>query len=304
MSMHNQPPPQSVADLPVIETVVAAFPATFGHPLLLLRAAGGAFIILALGFILPLAWPNALTTLLSVFAPLVAYVHFGVNWYRVQLLGPVGLVRPTLRWDARHWRCLGYGALFLVLMLFANLFLGAILGLLVPFAGALTNIVVLYFLARFSFVFPALAVEEPYSLAYAWRHTQGQGLRLATALLLAGIPLYILLSLIVAQLFVMIIGISASDIAALQAAMASGNAAAAIEEVFGSVPPESVFTVKVIVDALFMVVLAVFFTIVATAFRICTGWVPAAATNLPAAPEDEDHGGPGGSGNGPGGPGA
>ncbi len=293
MSMHNQPPPQAVADLPVIETVVAAFPTTYGHPLLLLRAAGGAFIILAIGFILPLAWPNALTTLLSLFAPLVAYVHFGVNWYRLQLLGPAGLVRPALRWDGRHWRSLGYSVLFLVLMVFANLFLGVTLGLVVPFAGALTNVVVLYLLARFSFVFPALAVEEPYSLAFAWRHTQGQGLRLTTALLLAGIPLYIVLSLIVAQLFVMIIGISASDIAALQAAMGSGNAPEALEEVFGSVPPESVFTVKVIVDALFMAVLAVFFTIVATAFRICTGWVPAAPANLPAAPEDEDHDGQG-----------
>ncbi len=300
MSMHNQPPPQAVADLPVIETVVAAFPATYGHPLLLLRAAGGAFIILAIGFILPLAWPNALTTLLSLFAPLVAYVHFGVNWYRLQLLGPAGLVRPALRWDGRHWRSLGYSVLFLVLMVFANLFLGVTLGLVVPFAGALTNVVVLYLLARFSFVFPALAVEEPYSLAFAWRHTQGQGLRLTTALLLAGIPLYIVLSLIVAQLFVMIIGISASDIAALQAAMGSGNAPEALEEVFGSVPPESVFTVKVIVDALFMAVLAVFFTIVATAFRICTGWVPATSGNLPTAPEDEDHDGPGG----PRGPGA
>jgi hypothetical protein len=46
-----------------------------------------------------------------------------------------------------------------------------------------------------------------------------------------------------------------------------------------------------ITEALSMAVLAVLYSIVALAFRTCTGWVPAAAATLPAAPQDEDRNG-------------
>jgi len=290
----NQPPPQAVANLPAIETVVAGFATTFGNPVLLFQAAAGALIILAGAFFLPLVWPNMLTVMLALFAPLVAYCHFGVNWYRVVLLGPAGLLRPTLKWDARHWRFLAYAVIFNGTILMVDLLAISIL----PVPAALVTVVLIYLAARFSFVFPAVAVDESYSLAYSWRHTTGQGLRLTAAILMAAIPLYLILSIIVGQAFVALIGTSVFSIAATQpggvAQLSDPVASDALVEALSKIPPVAVLSVKIIFDLLLMIVLAVLFTIVALAFRTCTGWVPAGPANLPATQDDEDEGNGGG----------
>src|SRR3546814_16928540 len=46
-----------------------------------------------------------------------------------------------------------------------------------------------YLVARLGFVFPAIAVEERYSLRLAWQHTAGQGSRLTATLFASGFPL-------------------------------------------------------------------------------------------------------------------
>src|SRR3546814_4561366 len=47
----------------------------------------------------------------------------------------------------------------------------------------------LYVIARFGFIFPAVAVEENYSLRLAWQHSAGQGGRMVGALFAAGFPI-------------------------------------------------------------------------------------------------------------------
>ena len=284
----GQPPPQAVASLPVIETVVSGFAITFRNPVLLIQAAAGGLVILGISFFLPLVWPNALTIMLALFAPLLAYCHFGVNWYRIVLMGPAGLLRPMLRWDARHWRFLGYALVFNAAFLMIDLLALSIL----PIPPLLVIAGLLYLAARFSFVFPAFAVDESYSLIYSWRHTAGQGLRFTAALLMAAIPLYLILSIIVGQAFVAFIGPSVMSVIMLQPGgmpdLSDPAASQALVDALSQIPHVAVLSVKMIFDVLLMAVLAVLFSIVALAFRTCTGWVPATPVNLPASPGDTE----------------
>ncbi|MGF1593250.1 MAG: hypothetical protein ACFCUW_08230 [Kiloniellaceae bacterium] len=286
MSAENQPPPQAVADLPVFQTLAAAFAAAFGQPVLLLRAAAGGLMLLAVASVIYLAMPNALTAMLAIFAPIAAYCHFGVNWYRIMLLGPEGVVRPALRWDRRHWLFFGYavglGTTLLIVFMVASIVL--------PFLpGAVVAIVLCYLAARCSFLFPTLAVEEPYSFALSWQHTKGQGLRLTSCLLLAAIPLSLAVSLIVSVLANAAMGEVVAALVDLQSNPDSSAANRNLAEALEALPPMALVSMKMIFEALNMVVLAVLFGIVALAFRTCTGWVPAPSSNLPAPPPD-DHG--------------
>ena len=286
MSAQHQPPPKAVANLPVFATLIEALVITFSQPLLLFRAAAGGLLLLAATTAVALMLEaSSFSLLLLVVGPLAAYSHLGVNWYRVVLLGPAGLVRPTLQWDRRHWRFLSYG-LFLTAALLS---LGLALTAMLPISAALVLVVLVYIAARCSFLFAAVAVEEPYTLAFSWRHTKGQGLRLTAALLLAALPLTLVVAMITAWLFFAALGISLFDLAALQASGQPLDEATlgqlaedgrAIE-----VSPLISLSLKMVSEALSMIVLAVLFAIVALAFRTCTGWVPAQPGNLPAAPD-------------------
>lgn len=289
MNSRNQPPPQAVADLPVFQTLLAAFPATYGNPALLLRAMAGGLILIGASGILFLIFPNPLTLLLLGFVgPLAASTHFGVNWYRVMLLGPAGLVRPTLKWDRRHWRVFGYAFAINVATAVVQLSLTVAL----PFLSSVIALAVFYVTARLSFIFPALSVEEDYSLQLSWQHTKGQGLRLTTALLLAGLPLYFVAMFVFNQLFAMLIGVPLLTIAEL-----APQDPEALQRLVGDVAPFAMVAVMMIFTVMVLAVLAVEFTIVALAFRTCTGWVPAAPGQIAAVfgeePRDDDEDGPG-----------
>ncbi|WP_340116569.1 hypothetical protein [Pelagibius sp. 7325] len=269
MTQQNQPPQQAVATLPILNTLIDAFVIAYGNPPLLFRAALGGLLLLAATTMVALIVPaNAFTLLLMLLAPCAAYTHFGVNWYRIVLLGPQGMVRPALRWDRRHWRFLALGLLIGA----ALLMLGAVITMIVPLSAALVALGLLYLAARLSFMFPAAAVEESYTLAFAWRHTQGQGgMRLTLLLLIAGLPLFLAVAYLASMLFAAVIGISLFDLAALQ--RGDGGLAE------GGTPPEispmAALSLKMVTEALTMAVMAVLYTIVALAFRTCTGWVPA-----------------------------
>lgn len=289
MSSPNQPPSQAVANLPVFETLSAAFLAVAAQPLLLLRAMAGGLMLLAVAAIIFIALPNTLTGLLAIFAPLAAYSHFGVNWYRLMLLGPEGLVRPTLRWDRRHWYFFGYGlalgSVFLVIYL--------TVATLLPFIpGAVIAVALWYLAARCCFLFPTIAVQEPYSFALAWQHTKGQGLRLTAALLIAAIPLYMTVSLIVSLVVLATMGEAFTALVDLQSSGGFDPESTASTEAFAeavaAIPPVTLISVKMIFEALTMVVLAVLFGIVALAFRTCTGWVPDSGSSLPAERQDRE----------------
>ncbi|MEO3427632.1 hypothetical protein AAFN88_02165 [Pelagibius sp. CAU 1746] len=283
------PPEGPIATVVIWETLIAAFAVTFRDPALLLRAALGGLLLLAAANVIALFLPTGpFGLLLAIAAPLVAYTHFGVNWYRVILQGPQGVVRPTLGWDRRHWLFLGAG-----LALGGGLTaLGAALTKIAPLPPALAIILLLYVGTRFAFLFPAIAVAEPYGPGYAWRHSQGQGGRLTVLLLLAGLPLMLAVTMIVSLLFVALLGVSLYDMAALQAG-AAGAPEARVSEIRGpgedlAVSPLATLSVKMTAEALTMGVLAVLYSIVALAFRTCTGWVPAARPPVPSDDAGDD----------------
>src|SRR3546814_19707175 len=69
-----------------------------------------------------------------------------------------------------------------------------------------------YLVARLGFVFPAIAVEERYSLRLAWQHTAGQGSRMTAALFVAGFPSSVAQLLLPALLLDSLLGVSFSEL--------------------------------------------------------------------------------------------
>src|SRR3546814_13563940 len=69
----------------------------------------------------------------------------------------------------------------------------------------------LYVIARFDFIFPAVAVEENYSLRPAWQHSAGQGGRMVGALFAAGFPIAVAQILLTFLLSNALRGVSSSE---------------------------------------------------------------------------------------------
>lgn len=302
MTNHNQPPAKAVADLPVTATVIAAFASVAGQPGLLLQAAKGAIALLAAGLILVLILPaTAASSFFLVFVSFAATSHFGLNWCRVMLLGPAGLPARSLGWTAAHWRFLGYGLLLFLVMLLSTLpmtAIGSVLAALLGLAAApgemmgarvglvmlLTFLGMIYVLARFGFIFPAVAMEENYSLRHAWQHTGGQGLRMTAALFAAGFPLALAQLLLTVVLFEGVLGVSLSEVMA-PPGPDTGEPSPA--EVGGAAPSLAAVLFVNAVAALFnFLCFAVLFSLLSLAFRTCTGWVPAVSGPLPSVPEN------------------
>lgn len=297
MSQQSQPPSGAVADLPVAATVVGAFASVAGQLALVGQAAKGAIALLAaaiaLSLILPAGGAGNLFLILVGFA---ATAHFGLNWCRVMLLGPAGLPARGLGWRQPHWRFFGYGLLlFLVLMLstlpmtvIGSVVAGA-LGLAgTPGAAALRIMIVLllvfigmlYVVARFGFIFPAIAVEENYSLRLAWQHTAGQGGRLVGALFAAGFPIAVAQMLLTFVLSDVLLGVSPSEMLPTLPEPGAGMPAPADHQEPPSIIAGLVFHLLAAVTNFLS--FAVLFSLLSLAFRTCTGWVPEAPRNLPS----------------------
>ena len=122
---------------------------------------------------------------------------------------------------------------------------------------------------RLSFVFPAAAVDERYGLGDAWRQTRGQGLRLIAILVLILVPVYAALILLTG-LIGFAIGLAAHvshDHASEPVGLAIFLLSASVGIVLG------------------YIALALGVTMISTAFRTCSGWVPAGAATRPSHSE-------------------
>ena len=307
MSAQNQPPAGAVADLPVAATVTAAFASVAGQLGLVAQAAKGAVALLVAATLLSLVLPaGGVGNFFLVLASFAATAHFGLNWCRVMLLGPQGLPPRALAWRQPHWQFLGYGLLLFFIMLLSTLpmtalgsLIAAVLGVSAASgdAGPQTVIVLLlvflgmiYVVARFGFVFPAVAVEEGYSLRLAWQHTAGQSGRLMAALFAAGFPLAIAQLLLTLLLLEGLLGVSLSDVLPTLPQPDQPPTAA---EMIDAEPPSTVAVLvfDVVSAAFNFLCFAVLFSLLSLAFRTCTGWVPAAGGNLPRVPEENDRDG-------------
>ena len=262
---HPEPPQQAVRRMPIGKTAAAAYRAVFGHLPALARAAFVPYLIsLALW---ALGQPAARTTFLPHLLNLIEVVPatlFAVAWHRQILLGSVAGA-PALRpsWETRHWLFLAYSlavtaSVYVVLALIQpavsnaiGLFLGflhADKGAAMALSGLVKFLVLFplmfYFWIRFSFVFPAVAVDERYGLRHAWRHTKGHVLRLITTFVLAALPL-VLLSMLVE---------------AVDAGL------------MGKIPRAG--GLWAVWTALYYLMIGLTVSVLSIAFRACTGWVP------------------------------
>ncbi len=267
--MSMGPPPKAVQDLPVADTVKAAFGSVFGRFAELIRAA---LVPLAISFLLYglqlAARDSQAVTVLVELLLLVPYTLFAGAWHRVVLLGTAAMPAPIVPvWQSRHWRFLGYTLIVTAIsygfsLLYAPLIAPILTqGSTVSLWQALLLLFMLlfgtYVILRLSFVFPAVAVDESYRFADSWRHTKDQGLRLMAAMFLTLLPA--MLGLLVILQFVLSI----------------------VSAVTGAGDPTALGPVAQVIDlVLRYVIIALSLGVISTAFKTCTGWVP----DLPAPP--------------------
>lgn len=142
-----------------------------------------------------------------------AMLLFGVFWHRYLLLGQEGALRfGPAALASMVLRSAGYLAVFFLLWLplFALCFLAALLAAMVGgilaaaffgeqasiYAGFLigpaAHVPPVIILARFSLVFPAIAVGERMTLAQSWAATKGSTLSFGGAILAAAAPMMVL----------------------------------------------------------------------------------------------------------------
>ena len=278
------PPREALRKLPVLETVREAYVRVFRNPRLLARASLMPFslsmALIALGFSVPV---TSSLGILSAILGLLPYTFFGVAWHRLTLLGPVAGAPPLLpAWRQRHWRFLGYllavmligyGAIAMVFSLaFAVVqpeieAMSAGLGLMI-FAG---TAILAFIMARLSFVFPAVSVDESYRLRHAWTHTKGQGLRLIGATLLASAPMVALIWAVSGILGALLLA-DPTAVPGQDGLPPEARAQAFVDANLGAL-----MLTQAIGAAINYVLMALMVSVISIAFRTCTGWVPAAS---------------------------
>jgi hypothetical protein len=278
------PPREALRKLPVIETVREAYVRVFRNPRLVARASLMPFslsvALIALGFSVPV---TSSLGILSAILGLLPYTFFGVAWHRLTLLGPVAGAPPLLpAWRQRHWRFLGYllavmligyGAIAMVFSLaFAVVqpeieAMSAGLGLMI-FAG---TAILAFIMARLSFVFPAVSVDESYRLRHAWTHTKGQGLRLIGATLLAAAPMVALIWAVSRILGALLLA-DPTAVPGQDGLPPEARAQAFVDANLGAL-----MLTQAVGAAINYVLMALMVSVISIAFRTCTGWVPAAS---------------------------
>lgn len=251
----REPPPQAMQPVPIAGTVRAAYSSVFGQLNLLARAA---FLPFLLSLVLIIGG-NPIFNMLVALLRLVPYTIFAIAWHRLVLLGPER-ANPTFfpGWSRRHWRFLG-NALMILAITTAVITAASIATVMfmqgdgaapdeaallrtVATAAALGLPLVIYITLRLAFVFPAVSVDEGYRLRDAWRHTKSQGLRLMLVMFLTLAPFLLLEFLLFNALATGLIGNTVGYIL--------GNLVGYIS-------------------------LALSLSVISSAFRACTGWIPA-----------------------------
>ena len=290
MNQSAAPPPQPVRELPIAETISAAYKSVFENFGVWLRIMLGPAIlsvpIAVLGQMLmaeeiakladmglegpeattafmSAAWPQLILANLVSFVP---YVLFAVAWHRFLLLGEKPRSPLSVLWPApRHLRFYLY-ILLLVLVIGVAAALVGIVGALIAAllsgaAGAnalqaplflLLFMVTLYVMARLQFTFPALAVDEHYGFGDSWRNTRGQGWRFLLVLSCCFLP-PLFFNLFVALIF---------------------GGATGFSILF--------FVNSFIIAAVGLLTTAIVISAISAAFRTCTGWIPPPVHQPPA----------------------
>jgi hypothetical protein len=290
MSQSSTPPPTAIQRVTVFQTMREAYRAVFTSLPLLMRAAFLPYVLsVAIAFLSLFAVQNAFLTFVMTVFGFVPYTLFGVAWHRVTLLQ--GMEVPSLfpSWTARHWRFMGYAMALtgiayllwvLVFVTMAKIWGGqqidAARGALLPLLGIAALGILVFLTMRISFVFPATAVDERYTLRDSWSHTSGQTLRLAATLFVTAMPIMILL--MIAN------GIVSSAVLSGASTLPEGSTH---EEALTHLMEENMGTLivaQIVFSVFSYILMALMVSAISIAFRTCTGWVPLGAGGPPVAP--------------------
>src|SRR3546814_3510848 len=130
---------------------------------------------------------------------------------------------------------------------------------------------ILYVIARFGFIFPAVEGEENYCLRLAWQRSAGQCGRMVGALFAAGFPIAVAQILLTFLLSNALLGVSPSEML-LTLPEPGAEMPAPIEN---REPPSiiAVLVFNVLAAVANFLSFAVLFSLLSLAFRACTGWV-------------------------------
>ncbi|HEY5598478.1 MAG TPA: hypothetical protein VIK47_06705, partial [Kiloniellales bacterium] len=283
--------------LPVLAIARQANAIALGHPGLLVRAAAIPFLLSLAVAAATLTVPGLpMASVLLAIAGLAPYAIFGVAWSRLSLLGPMAGRPPLLpSWQRRHWRYFGYLVALAIIafgLVVPTLFMGAVRAIMAAgstssaativafFLGELAAVVgVAYVTARLSFVFPAAAADEIYTWRHAWVHTRGQGMRLLATIVMSMAPAVAVLWAVAA-----VSGIFAFPEIDPAAVPEGASPEQTIKDYLAENAGQLAMA-QIALTAMTYLVMGVAMSAIALAFRIGTGWVPAAAAAPPRAPE-------------------
>jgi len=283
------PPPEALQDFPVWQGVTEAyrrtlanlphFPAAAALPTVLTVILNIFWIRMAVETLAAPERGNPILLVALVLLGNCPYILFAVAWFRLVLLGEAR-AQPRLfsGWKLRHWRSLRYVFAMFGIAMVAGMVATTLLTLVVAlFYGAealaaeggvgegffllamLASLIIMIAMLRFSFVFPAAAVDETYGLAMSWRHTKGQALRLFVASLLIAMPFVVVTSLVG--------GLFGSPFAVT--GLGDGTGAAQPEVSFGL----TYYILEGIMVVLGYLMTAALIQMLGLAFQLCTGWV-------------------------------
>ncbi|WP_419903282.1 hypothetical protein [Kiloniella sp.] len=285
------PPEQSVRDLPIKTVCLIALKTITGNLPALVQMALFPFFLSAL--ITALSIQTLDSPSLSLLFGILSYVPhtlFAVAWHRRTLLDLQQTETTSITaWGQNHW-----GFLFHIILLLAIYFGITLIGSipisivqsamppLGPFLNLAIFIATLYVIARVSFVLPANAVGEKYSLKDSWKHTEKQGWRLLGAFFLLTIPFFTVIFFIIA-----LVGNSLLPEFALTPGseenieLVAEQLAAYFNENLGAFS-----IIYAVFLALTYLPTAAVISMLSIAFKGCTGWVPAEDISDEDADED------------------
>ena len=183
---NSAPPPAAIAPLPIWPTVAEAYRTLLANFGVLAKIAALPFVLLMV--------INALATqmgplgyrLVWEFGIEIPWTLMAVAWLRHLLLAQRGagaVFFPTI--ERRHLRFLGYALLLSIISLPLTLYPLLADALSLPpgsFVFWVLYVAIFYLGIRFAFVYAAVAVDESYSLALAWRHTRAISMNLFVAI--------------------------------------------------------------------------------------------------------------------------
>ena len=147
-----------------------------------------------------LASGDQATVIVVAIIVLLAMAVLAVNWMRYALLGPMGAVGLGLAIGRPHMAFIVWSAALLFGASIALTVLSMPLQLLPPLIASIgvvvVFIIVLVGIARLTPFVVGQAIGQPISLQQAWAATRGNGVPLATAMILVQLPLWIVLVLL------------------------------------------------------------------------------------------------------------